>query len=63
MYSIAALLLGLWGGISLIIRFGGGMYFVLASMLLVIWLVILNAFSLMTVSHQGQTATKPATVA
>jgi len=53
MYSIAAILMGLWGGISLILRFGGGMYFVLASMLLVIWLVILNAFSLMTVSHQG----------
>jgi len=53
MYSIAAILMGLWGGISLILRFGGGMYFVLASMLLVIWLVILSAFSLMTVSHQG----------
>lgn len=63
MYSIAAILLGLWGGVSLIVRFGGGMYFVLASMLLVIWLVILNAFSLMTVSHQGPTATKPARVA
>jgi hypothetical protein len=34
MYSIAAILLGLWGGISLVIHFGGGMYFVLASMLL-----------------------------
>lgn len=53
LYSIFALLLGVWGGVSLILQFGGGMYFVLASMLFVIWLVILNAFSLMTVSHES----------
>ena len=53
LYSIGAGLLGLWGGISLVLHFGGGMYFVLASMFLVIWLVVLNAFSLMTVSHQS----------
>jgi hypothetical protein len=62
-YSIAALLLGAWGGTSLELQYGGGMYFVLASVLIVIWLVILNAFSLMTVSHQAETAMKSTSVA
>lgn len=40
-------LLGVLGGASLIVQFGGGLYISALSMLILIWVVIWNAFSMM----------------
>ena len=53
-YAIAGYLAGLWGGISLVIEAGGGLYFVVASMLLGLWLMTQNAFLVMTMSHDSE---------
>lgn len=54
LYAITAYLAGLWGGISLVVETGGGLYFVFGSMLFGIWLMIQNAFLVMTVSHDSE---------
>lgn len=57
-YSISAMVIGALGGLSLVTHYGGGLYLTLTSVLIVIWLVILNAFSLMTVSGQAESSSK-----
>jgi hypothetical protein len=51
-YGSFAWLLGAGGGAGLIAEIGGGMYLVVASCLGIIWLSVLNAWSLMTASYQ-----------
>lgn len=58
-YPIAVYLIGLWGGISLIITTGGGMYVVIGTMLITIWLVIQHAFLVMTMSQDSTRESEP----
>lgn len=54
-----AWILGILGGASLIVEAGPGMYLVVASCLSIIWLCMLNAWALMTASHQTSATVKP----
>jgi hypothetical protein len=44
-------LVGVLGGASLIVRFGGGLYLSAIGTLILIWVVIWNAFSMMIASY------------
>jgi hypothetical protein len=44
-------LLGVLGGVSLIIRFGGGLYLCTLGTLILIWVVVWNAFSMMIANY------------
>jgi hypothetical protein len=44
-------LLGILGGASLIVQFGGGLYLSLLGTLVLIWIVVWNAFDMMIASY------------
>lgn len=46
-------LLGAGGGAGLIVRAGGGMYLVTASCIVLIWVCVWNAWSLLIANYQG----------